>query len=96
MRYPKLPRELDLRWKLSEEQIKALQEEYWKKKDGFASKNEIAKARKLGLPLPESKTAWMNKKAGELGVSYHTIYYWCESDYRERKRNGLQGCSEGN
>jgi len=54
-----------------------------RKKRGLSEeqiRNLVWEYRKLG---ENERRGWMKKKAEELGVSYHEVYYWCVR--RERR-----------
>ena len=83
MKYPRLPENVDLRKKLMASDIADIQKAY---EDAlpFPTQSEVMKKRKMGIEV-QSKTQWINEIMELYGVSYHTVYYWTNTEYREYK-----------
>lgn len=83
MRYPRLPEELDLRKKLTAEDIVDIQQAY-EDAAPFPSRSEVMKRRHLGLDT-QSESQWIKEIMEMYDISYHTVYYWTHDEYRAAK-----------
>ena len=84
MKYPKLPPEQDLRRKLMDDEIEQIRQAY---RDAlpFPDKSEAARSRNLGYPL-QTRTSWLQMMADMWDVSWGTIYYYVDDEYRAKMK----------